>query len=174
MKCEKCGKEIDYLSIDTFNWDGSDSFETLPITGDRDVAVYVDVDQNWRGYELPKEKMMETIICPNCGQFPFENKEIQVYDIIRVVLFKKEYEKKERIRAKMKNFKPCPFCGGTELKVGAFAMDTKCHVDCECGAEIWLTVDRKDGMTEEEHDEACIDALLAAWNRRVERMDENE
>ncbi len=58
--------------------------------------------------------------------------------------------------------------GGTELKAGIFAMDTQCHVDCECGAEIWLTVDRKDGMTEEEHDEACIDALLAAWNRRGE------
>lgn len=167
MNCEKCGKEIDYLSIDTFDWDGSDSFETLPITEDTDGSVYVDVEPNWTGYGLSEEEMPETIRCPECGQFPLENREIHAHDMVRVVLFRKEHEAKERIRAKMKNFKPCPFCGGTELKAGTFAMDTQCHVDCECGAEIWLTVDRKEGMTVEEHDEACIDALLAAWNRQA-------
>ena len=168
MNCEKCGKEIDYLSIDTFDWDGSDNFKTLPITEDTDGSVYVDVEPNWTGYELSEVEMPETIRCPECGQFPLENREIHAHDMVRVVLFRKEYEAKERIRAKMKNFKPCPFCGGTELKAGVFAMDTQCHVDCECGAQLFLEVDWEENMTEEEHDEACINALLAAWNRRGE------
>lgn len=57
MNCEKCGKEIDYLSIDTFDRDGSDSFETLPITEDTDGAVYVDAEPNWTGYGLSEEEM---------------------------------------------------------------------------------------------------------------------
>lgn len=167
MNCEKCGKEIDYLSVNMFHRDGSDSFETLPITEDTDGAVYVDVEPNWTGYGLSEEEMPETIRCPECGQFPLKNREIHAHDMVRVVLFRKEYETKERIREKMKNFKPCPFCGGTELKAGVFAMDTQCHVDCECGAQLFLEVDWEENMTEEEHDEACIDALLAAWNRQA-------
>ena len=92
MNCEKCGKEIDYLSIDTFDWDGSDSFETLPITEDTDGSVYVDVEPNWTGYGLSEEEMPETIRCPECGQFPLENREIHAHDMVRVVLFRKEYE----------------------------------------------------------------------------------
>lgn len=92
MNCEKCGKEIDYLSIDTFDWDGSDRFETLPITEDTDGSVYVDVEPNWTGYGLSEEEMPETIRCPECGQFPLENREIHAHDMVRVVLFRKEYE----------------------------------------------------------------------------------
>ena len=62
--------------------------------------------------------------------------------------------------------KPCPFCGGTNLKMCAFYLDPSCYVECECGAQLFLEVDWKEGMTGEEHDEACYDALLAAWNRR--------
>lgn len=166
MNCEKCGKEIDYLSIDTFDWDGSDSFETLPITEDTDGSVYVDVEPNWTGYGLSEEEMPETIRCPECGQFPLENREIHAHDMVRVVLFRKEYEIKERIEEKMKDLKPCPFCGGTNLKTGAFCIDPGCYVECECGAQLYLEIAWEEGMTREEHDEACADALLAAWNRR--------
>lgn len=36
--------------------------------------------------------MMETITCPHCGKFPFIDKEIHVYDIVRIVCFKSEKE----------------------------------------------------------------------------------
>ena len=167
MKCEKCGKEIDYLSIDMFHRDGSDSFETLPITAEEiDGSVCVDVEPNWTGYGLSEEEMPETIRCPECGQFPLENREIHACDMVRLVLFRKEYEIKERIEEKMKDLKPCPFCGGTNLKTGAFCIDPGCYVECECGAQLYLEIAWEEGMTREEHDEACADALLAAWNRR--------
>lgn len=46
--------------------------------------------QNWTGYDLSEEEMLETITCPHCKQFPFKSKEIQVYDVVRVVCFKAE------------------------------------------------------------------------------------
>ena len=33
--------------------------------------------------------MIDTITCPHCGKFPFESTEIYVYDIVRVVMFRK-------------------------------------------------------------------------------------
>ena len=30
------------------------------------------------------------ITCPHCGRFPLKSEEIQVYDIVRVVLFKSD------------------------------------------------------------------------------------
>ena len=90
MKCEKCGKEIDSLLVNVFNYDGSDSDEEFPITECENNAAYIDIDANWTGYELSEEEMRETILCPHCEQFPFKNTEIHVYDIVRVVCFKEE------------------------------------------------------------------------------------
>ena len=43
---------------------------------------------HWTGYEVSEEEMLDTIVCPHCKQFPFQSKEIQVYDVVRVVCFK--------------------------------------------------------------------------------------
>lgn len=90
MKCEKCGTEIDKLSILMFDYDGSDYKWNTDIVGEDDEtgAVWFETDCNWTGYELSEEEMMEDIKCPNCGDFPFNHKEVQVYDIVRVVCFK--------------------------------------------------------------------------------------
>lgn len=87
MKCEKCGTEIDSLLVDVFNYDGSDSYQKLPVTQCEENAAYIDTTANWTGYELSEEEMRERIMCPNCKQFPFKSEEIQVYEIVRVVCF---------------------------------------------------------------------------------------
>ncbi len=48
--------------------------------------------QNWTGYELTEEEMIDGIRCPICGEFPFKHKEVQVYDVVRVVCFKEGVE----------------------------------------------------------------------------------
>ena len=93
MKCEKCGNEICRLKIDMFNHDGSDNFYSY-IFDEVEKNVVVEIDKNWTGYELSEEEQIETIVCPYCGEFPFKDKEIQVYEIVRLVMFKngKEHE----------------------------------------------------------------------------------
>jgi hypothetical protein len=88
VKCEMCGAEINYLLVDIFNRDGSDDFRAHEIAECPEDAVYVDVDPNWTGNELSEEEMLETIECPHCGKFPFESKEIQTIEFVRVVMFK--------------------------------------------------------------------------------------
>ena len=88
MKCEKCGKEIDELLINVFNYDGSDSDYKIPFTECEEHAVFIDVNKNWTGYELSKDEQRDTICCPHCKRFPFKSNEIQVESIIRVICFK--------------------------------------------------------------------------------------
>ena len=98
MKCEKCGNETDRLRIGVFNRDGSDS-DDLPYINEMDApfdeeggcsVVIIETNQNWTGYGMSEEEMMEDIRCPHCGQFPFKHKEVQVYDIVRIVCFKED------------------------------------------------------------------------------------
>lgn len=88
MICEKCGKEIKSILVDTFLRDGSDVYIEQPIVECEEDATYIETDQNWTGYELTEEEMLDTIACPHCKQFPFRSNEIQVYDIVRVVCFR--------------------------------------------------------------------------------------
>lgn len=88
MICEKCGKQITVLSVNSFNGDGSDGYWNLSLTECEEDASYIETDRNWTGYELSEEEQLDTIICPQCKQFPFKNSEIQIYDVVRVVFFK--------------------------------------------------------------------------------------
>lgn len=90
MKCEKCGREIDSLLVDVFRFDGSDAFDEHPVFECEENAAYIETSRNWTGYELSEEEMRDTIVCPHCKQFPFQSKEIQVYDVVRVVCFKEK------------------------------------------------------------------------------------
>ena len=92
MICEKCGKEINSLLVDIFNRDGTDDFYEHPITEYEENAVTVDVNPNWTGSGLSEEEMMDTIACPYCKAFPFEHKEVQTYEFVRLVCFKKDTE----------------------------------------------------------------------------------
>ena len=92
MICEHCGNEINYLNVDVFRYDGTDTKIKVLAQESENNAVFFEVDQNWCGCELSEEEANETISCPFCGNNPFEDNEIQVYDIVRVVKFKTEQE----------------------------------------------------------------------------------
>lgn len=100
MKCEKCGAEIHNLLMNHFDYNGSDSFISVPIVEEQDTgAVIVDVESNWTGNELTEEEQVQEIECPVCRQFPFQSEEIQTYDFIRVVCFVKSGEEKNENRS---------------------------------------------------------------------------
>ena len=88
MKCEKCGKEIDSVVVSFFDYNGRDYELAVPLQECEENAVYIDVDCNWTGYELTEEEQRERILCPQCKQFPFKYDEIQIYEIVRAVMFK--------------------------------------------------------------------------------------
>lgn len=96
MKCEKCGKEIETVIVGFFAYDGSDYETEIPLQECENNAVFVDLDCNWTGYELTEEEQRETILCPHCKQFPFEEKEVQVYEIVRAVMFRECNEEREK------------------------------------------------------------------------------
>ena len=87
MRCKCCGKEIVHVKVDMFNHDGSDDFIDVPFQECDENAVYIDLNSNWTGYELSDEEQFETILCPLCNKFPFEE-ELQLHEIVRVISFK--------------------------------------------------------------------------------------
>lgn len=88
MKCEKCGFEFEKVNVDMFDHDGSDWFYPHCIEEVENDAVIVETEQNWTGYELSEDEMVETIRCPHCAKFPFKSTEIHVYNVVRLVMFK--------------------------------------------------------------------------------------
>lgn len=92
IKCKCCGRELNYVDVDLFDIQGSDSFERLPLYECDDNAVYIEPGQIWTGYELSEEEQIDTIECPYCNKFPFNEKDIQVEDVVRVVMFKDDEE----------------------------------------------------------------------------------
>ena len=55
MKCEKCGKEIGHLLVDTFLYDGSDTDIEQPVIECEKNAAYIETTQNWTGYDLSED-----------------------------------------------------------------------------------------------------------------------
>lgn len=71
--CKCCGKPIDHLMVDMFAYDGSDSFKKTALTYIKEADfVAITTTQNWTGYELDDEERKETIVCPECGKYPFD------------------------------------------------------------------------------------------------------
>ncbi len=88
MKCEQCGAELKCLLVDEFDREGADSFNEYWFNECDENAVYIDTNANWTGYGLSDEEMPDTITCPFCHKYPFKDTEMQVYDIVRVVMFR--------------------------------------------------------------------------------------
>ena len=95
VRCEKCGAALGHVLVDEFDREGADHFLEYPIIGCETDAAFVDTNQNWTGYGLSEEEMPDTIRCPHCGKYPFNDTEIQVYDIVRVVMFREKREKEQ-------------------------------------------------------------------------------
>lgn len=88
ISCEKCGHELDIIALNVFAYDCSDHLiHHIPKEADNN-AVVVETMQNWCGYELLDEEMPDSISCPYCHKFPFEDIEVQCYDVVRLVMFK--------------------------------------------------------------------------------------
>lgn len=90
MKCEKCGCNLPYVQINDFQVDEYDWYWDKSIKQTSANTAIVETTKNWRGYGLSKEEMSNTIRCPKCKQYPFENNEIQIYDVVRIVMFKRD------------------------------------------------------------------------------------
>lgn len=71
----------------------------------------------------------------------------------------------------MDELKPCPFCGGTNITMGAYSIAPECHIECECGAGIELIVNFDAEMSVEEHDDLCAMELTKAWNQRAQQQE---
>lgn len=89
MKCEKCGAFLERLELDLFNYEGNDDWCAIPVEAADEDAAVVETDASWTGYELSEEERLECIRCPKCKQFPFDSKEIQTYEIVRLVMFRR-------------------------------------------------------------------------------------
>lgn len=88
IRCENCGETINALAVDVFNHDGSDSWILVPFREYDENAVELELTPAWTGYELDEEEQMDTICCPLCRKFPFKQKEVQTYTVIKAVMFK--------------------------------------------------------------------------------------
>lgn len=94
LVCEKCGKEIDKLKINIFDYGDTDSFYDIDYSLNHGSGcVSVITEKNWVGYGLSEEEMIETIVCPHCHEYPFENEVIELYEHLDVVMFNKEETK---------------------------------------------------------------------------------
>ena len=78
--CEKCGRQIKNIHVSSFNYDGTDSVYSLPISYDKEHGcVLFETSKNWTGYGLTDEEVKEDIRCPYCGKYPFdESVEVRV------------------------------------------------------------------------------------------------
>lgn len=95
MKCLNCGEIIDEVLVNTFIYDGSDTEVKTPIehiyneTGRKLVGGVIRTTYNWTGYELTDEERKETIVCPICKKYPFNNDdEIETNEVVEVICFK--------------------------------------------------------------------------------------
>lgn len=97
--CEKCGKQIDYVVINAFNYDGSDSPYFADVTWDEEhKCATFQTGENWCGYELTDEERKDDIRCPECGEYPFdEGTEIEVWEPVEVIMWGKVVENDEQI-----------------------------------------------------------------------------
>lgn len=89
MKCEKCGAEIKQLIISVSDAYGSDCSISVDITECEKNAVVFETDKSWTGYDQDGEDANQNMCCPICGANQFQNDEIQIYNILRVVKLKK-------------------------------------------------------------------------------------
>lgn len=90
-KCCKCGEEIDTVLTRFFDHNGDDYEAEIKFKQVPSNAIVFDVRTNWVGYGISDsfEDVENMISCPKCHKFPFKGKEVQCYEYLEVVCFKK-------------------------------------------------------------------------------------
>lgn len=88
VRCEKCGFKMEMVEVNFFDREGDDHYEVCGYEQAEYDAIVVDVPPNWTGNELDESELPDTIRCPICKKFPFDNTEVQTYDFVRLVMFK--------------------------------------------------------------------------------------
>ena len=86
-KCYQCGEEIDTIITSVFNNDGSDYDVEIKFKQVPSNAIVFEVGTDWVGYGGMEDTSQ--IRCPKCHKFPFKIKEIQSYEYVKVVCFKR-------------------------------------------------------------------------------------
>ena len=86
-KCCHCGKEIDTIITSVFDNDGSDYDVEIKFKQVPSNAIAFEIGTNWVGYGGMEDSSQ--IRCPNCHKFPFKSEEIQCYEYLRVICFKR-------------------------------------------------------------------------------------
>lgn len=87
ITCNKCGNPLPFVEADCFQYDGADAWEEYPVHACSNRAVYIDLPTSWAGDCMSEEEQMESIRCPHCHKYPFNDEEIQVYGMLRTVMF---------------------------------------------------------------------------------------
>lgn len=75
MICNKCNKEIQYVRVHRFTYDGHDTWSTHPILGgDEGYCNFIDIDKGATMFEFDDsfEEFTTCIECPKCKQYPFK------------------------------------------------------------------------------------------------------
>lgn len=84
VNCKHCGKVLDNIDINMFNYDGSDSFYKEEFFASDDQII-IQTNKNWTGYDLTEKEMKDTIECPHCHHYPFDkSKSIEIQDVVIV------------------------------------------------------------------------------------------
>ena len=83
------GEKENEIIISVSDAYGSDCSISVDITECEKNAVVFETDKSWTGYDQDGEDANQDIRCTICGKNPFQNDEIQIFNIVRVVKFKK-------------------------------------------------------------------------------------
>ena len=86
-KCCQCNKEITTIITRVFDRDGSDYEKEVNFKQVPHNAIVFEIGTDWVGYGGMEDT--DQIMCPNCRKFPFKSDEIQCYEYLKVVCFRK-------------------------------------------------------------------------------------
>ena len=89
--CKHCGHPVETIEANCFNHGGSDSWGLYDVVEVEKGVAQMDLPASWCGDGLTDSEKMESIICSNCGRFPFsETAGVNTQAVITVVCFEED------------------------------------------------------------------------------------
>ena len=93
MKCEKCGRELEFLEVDMDDFNGGDVWVKGKFSRLGPYVILKNVLPSWVGNELSEKEQIKTIRCPHCHEFPFRKRQIDVARTIDLIMYARLDEK---------------------------------------------------------------------------------